>query len=277
MCGTCAQSVPAGVGSLTKADGRWVTYHGHCVPVPRAPEAGDHDGWHRRPLAAFDVESTGVRHSIDRVVSASVRDTAGNNMDFLIDPGVDIPVEATATHGITTEHARDNGRAPVEVLDAIAGTLAGYVRSGVPIVIYNAVYDLTLLSCELLRHGLAPLAERVNGHTLMIVDPLVLDRQVDRYRSGGRTLEAVCSFYGVTHPGPHRADADTQACLDLAIAIAARHRDVAAMPSVELHACQIDWYAERVNYMAARNPDRVFDPSWPIARVTVEPWPQTQP
>ncbi len=276
-CGTCARDVPAGAGSLTKASGRWVTYHSHCVPAPRAPGVGEHDGWHRRPLAAFDVESTGVRHSIDRIVSACVRDTSGNTVDFLVDPGVDIPAEAIATHGITTEHAREHGQDARWALDVIAETLAGYVRAGVAIVIYNAVYDLTLLGCELLRHGLASLAERTPGHRLLVIDPLVLDRHVDRFRSGGRTLEAVCAFYGVTHPGPHRADADASACLDLSIAIAARYPHVAAMSLVDLNTQQAAWYGERMSYIASRFPDRDIDPRWPMAQVAVEPWPQYEP
>lgn len=273
LCGACAGNVPAGTGALTQAHGRWVTYHAQCLPPARAPQAGDHDGWHRRPLAAFDVESTGVRHSIDRIVSACVRDTAGNAVELLIDPGVDIPAEATATHGITTEYARCHGQPARQALDILADAVAAYVRDGTPVVIYNAVYDLTLLESELLRHGLVSLTDRIAGHPPIVIDPLVIDRHVDRFRTGGRTLSTVCDFYGVTHAGPHRADADARACLDLAIAIAARHPNIAALEPVELHARQATWYADHVSFLAGRFPDRVFDPRWPVAHVAAEPWP----
>ncbi|MEV6522581.1 exonuclease domain-containing protein [Longispora sp. NPDC051575] len=274
QCGTCAQRVPAGEGTLTRTDaGSWVTYHPHCVPAPRAPEQGEHDGWHRRHLAAFDVESTGVRTGVDRIVSASLRDTSGHTLELLVDPGVDIPAEATATHGITNEQVREHGRPPAEALDELADALARYLNAGIPIVIYNAVYDLTLLETELRRHGLRSLTDRAGGTLAPIVDPLVIDRHVDRYRKGGRTLEVVCAFYGVTHPGPHRADADTQACMDLAIAIAACHRTIADTSLADLHAGQAEWYAESVAYFAERFPERHYEPAWPIATVTVEEWP----
>ncbi|WP_018352600.1 exonuclease domain-containing protein [Longispora albida] len=273
QCHVCEQRVPAGEGTRARSDSddRWIVYHQHCIPAPRAPEPGDHDGWHRRPLAAFDVESTGVRHSVDRIVSASVRDTAGQSMELLIDPGVEIPAGATATHGITTEQARASGRQPAEALGELADTLAAYLRAGTPIVIYNAVYDLTLLESELLRHGLPSLLARAGRIEPLIIDPLVLDRHVDRYRKGGRTLEVVCAHYGVTHPGPHRADADTQACLDLAIAIARRYPEVARMNLADLFARQAAAHAEQAAYWASRGRDA--DPAWPVGAIAAEVWP----
>ena len=58
---------------------------------------------------------------------------------WLIDPGVAIPAEAAAIHGITTEHARDARRPPREALEEIAADLADALRDGVPVVAYNAV------------------------------------------------------------------------------------------------------------------------------------------
>jgi DNA polymerase-3 subunit epsilon len=278
QCGACSQVVDAGAGTLTRTDvGTWVTYHPQCFPAPRPPVFGDHDGWHRQPLAAFDVESTGVRHSVDRIVSASLRDTSGRSMQVLLDPGVDIPAEATATHKITTADARARGRRPAAALEELAETLTGYLRSGTPVVIYNAVFDLTLLESELLRYRLRSLVDRADGLAPLIIDPLVIDRHVDRYRVGGRTLQQVCAFYGVRHAQPHQADADTRACLDLAIAIASCHPQLAGLRLTDLYASQMAWHAEHVAYLATRFPNRHFDPSWPLAAVAADPWSDSCP
>ena len=77
-------------------------------------------GWHDGPLVGFDTETTGVDVATDRIVTAAVvtRDATGTRArTWLIDPGVPIPPAATAVHGITTEQARTEGRAPRAALD----------------------------------------------------------------------------------------------------------------------------------------------------------------
>src|SRR5665647_1384782 len=66
-------------------------------------------------LAVFDLETTGIDVETSRIVSATVAvlDAAGDvteRIDWLLDPGVEIPTQATNVHGITTEHAVRHGR-----------------------------------------------------------------------------------------------------------------------------------------------------------------------
>src|SRR5690606_31008051 len=105
--------------------------------------------------------------------------------DWLADPGVEIPAGATAVHGITTERARAEGLPARQVVAEIILCLETMFARGLAVTIYNAPYDLTLLHREALRHGIAPLVEPTP-----VIDPLVLDKSVDKYRAGKRTLAA---------------------------------------------------------------------------------------
>ncbi len=63
---------------------------------------------------------------------------------------------------LTTEQAQTDGKAPVEAIEAVTATLADQVNLGVPIVAFNARFDLTMLDRDALRHGVKPLSERTN-------------------------------------------------------------------------------------------------------------------
>ncbi|MFE5964107.1 3'-5' exonuclease [Streptomyces sp. NPDC056463] len=230
--------------------------------------------WHGEELVGFDLETTGTEPLEARIVTASVVGVHGGRVvrqrDWLADPGIRIPAQASAIHGISSERAAAEGRPVVEVADEIAETLTGYWTRGVPVVAYNASFDLTLLSAELRRHGLPSLSERLGGAPIgPVVDPYTIDRAVDRYRRGKRTLEAVCAEYGVVLDAAHQAAADALAAVRVAVAIAERHARVAALTPAELHERQIDWYrtwAEDFQEFLRRKgtPEAVVDPSWPL-------------
>jgi DNA polymerase III subunit epsilon len=271
-CAACRGRVAVEAGQRANVDGVWQTYHNECAPAvadqPQAsvpPQRGSHDGWHRRPLAGFDTETTGRDPREVRIVSAALVTSDGRRWTFLIDPGVEIPAEATAIHGITTAHAREHGRPPREALDEIADLLAAQFRAGVPLVVFNAPYDLTLLEAELLRHGLPALAAR--AVPAPVVDPLVIDRQMDKYRKGGRTLENQCRHYGVDISHAHDAAADALAALQLAQVLGASYPGVGMMDAGELHLAQARWKAEqeadRVAYRTRRGEPSASEPEWP--------------
>ena len=58
FCDACRVHVAAGAGALTGTPGRWRTWCVACSPKP--PSRGQHDGWHRLPLASLDFETTGI-------------------------------------------------------------------------------------------------------------------------------------------------------------------------------------------------------------------------
>ncbi|MEV8017059.1 3'-5' exonuclease [Streptomyces sp. NPDC086554] len=231
-------------------------------------------GWHRELLIGFDLETTGTDPSEARIVTGAVIEVKADEVlgrrEWLADPGVEIPEEAVAVHGISNERAAADGRPAAEVAEALAGVLTSYWQAGVPVVAYNATFDLNLLSAELRRHGLPSLRERLGGaEPAPVIDPYTIDRSVERYRKGKRNLEAVCTEYGVVLESAHDAMSDALAAARLATAIATRHPKLAAFGPAELHRRQIDWYAEWAadfqNFLRRKgNADAVVDGTWPL-------------
>ncbi|WP_220699927.1 exonuclease domain-containing protein [Mycetocola manganoxydans] len=220
-------------------------------------------------LAVFDLETTGIDVVTSRIVSANVglldgRGEVLRRRDWLADPGVPIPEQATAVHGITTERARAEGRpAPVVVAEIVA-ELRGYFDAGIPVVIYNAPYDLSLLFHESLRHHVEPLLSPAP-----VIDPLVIDKAVDRYRKGKRTLVAAALHYGVELTDAHDAGADAIAAGRVAQAIARTHSRALNVDAIELHRLQEGWCQDQADsfqdYMR-RNRDATFVAAtgWPV-------------
>jgi DNA polymerase III subunit epsilon len=219
-------------------------------------------------LGVFDLETTGVDTSVARIVTAHVGviDESGavvERKDWIVDPGVLIPEGAARVHGISTERARRFGRSPFEVVPEILAAIRSVFERGFPLVIYNAPYDLTLLAAEAARVGVPPLELPAP-----IVDPLVLDKAVDRYRKGKRTLEAAAAAYGVPLVGAHDAGADAIAAGRVAQAIAGRFAEDLDLPATDLHDKQVAWCQEQTarfeEYMQ-RTHDPAFTASgaWP--------------
>ncbi|MGW5326502.1 exonuclease domain-containing protein [Streptomyces sp. NPDC004014] len=234
-------------------------------------------GWHRELLIGFDLETTGTDPHEARIVTGAVIEVrAGEPMgrrEWLADPGVEIPADAVAVHGISNERATAEGSPADRVADAMADVLVSYWRGGVPVVAYNAAFDLTLLSAELRRHGLPSLSDRLGGAAPgPVIDPYTIDRRADRYRRGKRNLEAVCAEYGIVLDAAHDACADALAAARLASAIADRHPKIAGLGVAELHTRQIEWYAEWAadfqSFLRRKGDETaVVDGTWPIRPV----------
>ena len=218
-------------------------------------------------LGVFDLETTGIDTETSRIVSAyvGVVDAEGTakGVSWLADPGVEIPAGASAVHGITTERARAEGRPAAEVVAEIVAVIRALLDQSVPLVIYNAAYDLTLLNRECLRYGIEPLADPTP-----VVDPLVIDRAMDKYRKGKRTLEAAAEFYGVELTDAHDAEADAVAAGRVAQAIARKYSDTLGDDVVMVHTNQVTWASDSASsfqeYMRrTKDPAFVADGVWP--------------
>lgn len=220
-------------------------------------------------LAVFDLETTGVDVTSARIVTAfvgvlGVDGTVISSRSWLADPGVEIPAGAAAIHGITTERARAEGRSASLVVREIVDELAARAADGLPLVVYNAPYDLTLLKHEARRHHAGPFVPPT-----VVIDPLVIDKAVDRYRKGKRTLEAACAHYGVTLDGAHDASVDAIGAGHVARAIIERYS--AALPATltELHAQQVLWHQQQADSFeswmrASKDQNFTADRGWPI-------------
>jgi DNA polymerase-3 subunit epsilon len=200
--------------------------------------------WFTGRMCGFDLETTGVRLEDDRIVTSCVVHCGGKqptqSFNWLADPGIDIPEGAAKVHGISTEKARAEGRPAAEVVEQVIAALAESVVAGLPIVAMNASFDLTILDREARRHGVQPLTDIV-GSDLRVIDPRVLDKQVDQRRKGQRTLTALCQHYQVPLDGAHSADADAIAACRVAWRLGSSFPKLGELSLNDLHQAQIKW------------------------------------
>ncbi|MEV7437584.1 3'-5' exonuclease [Streptomyces griseoviridis] len=230
--------------------------------------------WYEGPLAAFDTETTGVDVESDRIVSAAVvvQDAPGTRprvARWLVNPGVPVPEAATAVHGLTDEHLRRNGRWPAPVVLEIADALAEQAALRRPLVVMNAPFDLTLLDRELRRHRASSLDRWFEATPLRVLDPRVLDKHLDRYRKGRRTLTDLCAQYEVTLEGAHDAGADALAALEVVRALGQRFATrLERLSPGELHTLQTTWHAAQARglqaWFARSGAPETVDPAWPL-------------
>lgn len=201
-------------------------------------------------VAVFDTETTGIAPETTRIVTAhiSVLTPEGHSQephDWLINCGIEIPAQATAVHGITTERMQAEGMDAAEGIFEISSRLGALFDAGIPVVAYNASYDFTILDRECKRYGQDPLFQ-----PRPIIDPLIIDKQLDKYRKGKRTLEATSAHYGVSLDGAHDASVDAIAAGRVAQAVARKFANELSIPVEELHEKQIQWAAEQAESYA---------------------------
>lgn len=171
-------------------------------------------------LAGFDIESTGIDVFEDRIVTFSFIYSADPNaepviLEWLIDPGIEIDPGASEVHGITTEHAREHGQQPSDALQDIANRFVAIIQRGIPLVAFNCTFDISMLLTEFERHGIEfPFtAEEAFSK---VIDPLVIDKAVDKYRKGSRKLVDMAELYGYTEFNAHESTADVLATIYIA-------------------------------------------------------------
>lgn len=229
--------------------------------------------WHEGPLAAFDTETTGVDVERDRIVSAALVvqphvNTPPSTRSWLVSPGIEVPRSASEVHGLSQAHLERHGRWPAPVMEEVGRALAAHCAGRVPVVVMNAPFDLTLLDRELRRHRASSLAKYLGGAPPCVLDPRVLDRHLDRYRKGRRTLGDLCAHYGVEFRDAHDAGADALAALLLVRAIGRQYAErLGAVTAAELHARQAVWHAAQArglaDWFARTGSGEICDPAWP--------------
>ncbi|MDN6301811.1 MAG: exonuclease domain-containing protein [Dermabacteraceae bacterium] len=231
--------------------------------------------WIDAPLLGFDTETTGTNVASDRIVTVALVHSVGPGREnetvatWLIDPEMDIPEPAQRVHGISTEHARAHGMKAADALDEVAAMIADALAKDTPLVAFNINFDLSILENELTRLGLPTLTQRLGHDIAPVIDGLVIDRGVDRYRKGKRTLTDVLAHFGIEQDGRlHTADVDVSATLDVVRAIAAKYPKVAASSLEELHREQTAWHrrwAEGMNeWLTKKGKTPDVNTAWPL-------------
>ncbi|MBF6358089.1 3'-5' exonuclease [Nocardia higoensis] len=197
------------------------------------------------PLAALDFETSSPDPLTTRIVTGCVLRVDGSEVrarNWLANPGVEIPAEATAVHGYTTEYAEKYGRPHDEVAAEVVAEVRQVFAEGRALVIFNASFDATILAAN------DPSFTSAEG---LIVDPYVIDKRCDRYRRGSRKLSAVCIHYGIRLDDAHDAEADALAAARLAYILPRRYPELAAMTATELMSAQVNWHTEQTASFAA--------------------------
>lgn len=172
--------------------------------------------WQEIDVALLDVETTGRDASVDRVVEVGI--VVGRNGDivarynWLIHPGIPIPAEVSAIHGITDEMVKDKPR-----FEEVASEIAQALRGCVPAA-YNALFDRAFLMGEFARAkanatGVFALAREVEW-----LDPLVWARDI-QHDEKSRALGDVAARLGVKLEQAHRASDDAEAALRVMYAL----------------------------------------------------------
>lgn len=158
--------------------------------------------WDAVPTAFLDTETTGRFPGRDRTVQVGVvrfeRGEVVGSVWSYIDPGIPIPAEATAVHGITDDMVRGAPKLD-EYLER--EDVQRLIRDAQPGG-YNHGFD---------KRFLPPIGDV--DWDWPWVDPLTLIRKVDRYvrGAGKQKLAAACERHGVTLLSAHSAAADAEA------------------------------------------------------------------
>jgi DNA polymerase-3 subunit epsilon len=220
-------------------------------------------------LLGFDTETTGLDVERDRIVQAALvgHDQGGQEVfreEWLINPGILIPREATKIHGISSDQAMAEGVDPAEAVEEITSLLEKALRAGAALVIQNAPYDLAMLSFEARRYSVVPLEQR--RPVAPVLDPVMLAKVANI--EGRHSLAALCSRFGVTNPRAHTAYADAVTTLQVLRKLL-RMEELDEEPAA-LHVMQEDVARRRAE--AWQQELRVSDP---CARV-VSRWPLAQ-
>lgn len=172
--------------------------------------------WHDIDIALLDVETTGRDASVDRVVEVGI--VVGRHgevvarYNWLINPGISIPAEVVAVHGITDEMVKDKPRFE-EVASEIAAALRGCVPSA-----YNALFDRAFMQGEFARAKADTTGIPAMARDTEWIDPLVWAREVQSDEKS-RALGDVAARLGVKLEQAHRASDDAEAALRVMYAL----------------------------------------------------------
>ena len=170
----------------------------------------------KRPIVFFDLETTGVDTSKDRIVEISMikvmPDGSKDIKTRRVNPEMHIPAEATAIHGITDEDVKDE-----PTFRQLAKSLAQFIQ-GCDFGGFNSNrFDLPLLVEEFLRVGVDVDLKRRK----------FVDVQNIFHKKEQRTLVAAYKFYcDKDLTDAHSAAADTMATYEVLCAQLDRYDDL---------------------------------------------------
>ena len=195
----------------------------------------------KNPIVFFDLETTGVNITSDRIVEISYLKVSPNGNEvsrtMRINPEMHIPEQASEVHGIYDDDVKD-----CPTFKQVAKDVA-HDFEGADIAGFNSNrFDVPLLAEEFLRAGV----------DLDMTRRKFIDVQVIFHKMEQRTLSAAVKFYcGKELEGAHSADADTRATYEVLQAQLDRYdelqNDIAWLSEFSSHTRNVD-FAGRIVY-----------------------------
>ena len=170
----------------------------------------------KKPLAFFDLETTGTNITNDRIVEISIVKVQVNGEEHIktyrINPTVKIPIESSLIHGIYDEDVKD---APT--FASLAHSLSIFLQ-GCDLAGFNIIrFDVPMLVEEFLR---ADIDFDVSNRKLIDVQKIF-------HMMEPRNLSAAYKFYcGKDLHGAHSAEADAMATYEVLKSQIRKYADV---------------------------------------------------
>ena len=158
-----------------------------------------------RPLAFIDIETTGVKPNSDRIVEMSILKIHPNGgreyKSHRMNPGMPIPPEATAVHGITDDDVKDELR-----FRQYAKSIKDFLEN-CDIAGFNVInFDLPCLEAEFHRVGV-----EFSRRGRMFVDSMVIFHQ----REPRDLTAAYMKYCNKEHENAHRAEEDAKVAAEV--------------------------------------------------------------
>lgn len=159
----------------------------------------------KKPIIFFDLETTGVDVTHDRIVEISMIKVLPSGEEIektrRVNPGIPIPAEATAVHHITDADVA-NEPSFRQIAKSLANEMVGCDIAG-----FNSNrFDIPMLDQEFQRAGVK----------FDFTKARFVDVQTIFHKKEQRTLVAAYRFYcGKELDGAHSANADTRATLEV--------------------------------------------------------------
>ncbi len=137
----------------------------------------------------LDTETTGLDpltgHRVVEIGAVELFNhlPTGKTYHVYINPNRDMPREAEAVHGLSSEFLKDKPR-----FEAIADEFLEFISDSM-LIIHNASFDIGFLNAEL------GFAKKPTLHYDRVIDTLALAKK--RHPLGSNSLDALCKRYGI--------------------------------------------------------------------------------
>jgi len=169
-----------------------------------------------KPICFFDLETTGVNITKDRIVEIAILKVFPNGKEesktWLVNPEVPIPKEVTAIHGISDADVADK-----PTFKEIAKEIYNVIKDSDLGGFNSDRFDIPLLAEEMLRAEV----------DFDMKNRLSIDVQTIFHKMEQRTLSAAYQFYcNKDLTDAHSAEADTSATYEVLKAQIAKYKEI---------------------------------------------------